>query len=171
MHLEAETAIKQYAEYLRTETLTTGIDIGGRNTNGVGRTHFPNTHWTCLDIREGDDVDIVTDARTWRDPGAHHAYDIALSTELFEHAEGWPLILQTAAWVLKPGGWLIITCASHLRPPHGAWGDTHPAPGEWYEGVHPDKLTQATTAAGITIIHEHGNTTPGDCYLLGRKPL
>src|SRR6202040_753109 len=58
-------AAYDYVQRFATEDAIALLDIGGRSVNGTGRPLFPNAKTTVLDIRKGDDVDIVADAATW----------------------------------------------------------------------------------------------------------
>lgn len=168
MHAEAMEAVINMATRV-SDTIYTALDIGGRDNNGNARSIWPDTKWTVLDTEPGDDVDIVDDARLWRGNETHTGhFDLVLCTEVLEHCEGWAALLTTAHWALRPGGWLVLTAASHLRPPHGATGDPLPAEDEWYKGVHPEVLhTAAQIFDDVEVKHR---PIPGDVYLLARRP-
>ncbi len=107
--------------------------------NGSTRSLFPNANpYHVLDLRPGPNVDIVADAADWQ--GSADWYDLVVCTETFEHAEKWRGIIATAWTVLRPGGWLIFTCAGPGRPPHSGiepvWGLIGD---EWYANVSPDE--------------------------------
>lgn len=135
------------------------LDLGGQDVNGTAR-HLIAGTWDVLDIEAGAGVTIVADGTAWRtdDP-----YDVVLSTEMLEHVEQWRAVLDTAAAALKPGGVLILTCASDGRWPHGATGAPAPADGEWYANVSPDRLA-AELAARFTQSHVTYQYPPGDAY-------
>lgn len=150
MHEQVLSWVGQF----RTDEDLAVLDIGGRDLNGSTRSLFPNANpYHVLDVRPGPNVDIVVDAADWK--GAVSAwitpgtYDLVVTTETFEHAEKWQGIIRTAWEVLRPGGWLIFTCAGPGRPAHsgveavmGLIGD------EWYANVSADEIREELEAQG-----------------------
>jgi hypothetical protein len=77
-------------------------------------------------------------------------------------------VIETAWSALRPAGVLIATCASTNRPVHGATGAPAPAPGEWYENVTPDELSDVL----VYLFHRYNieyRYPPGDAYMWGVK--
>ena len=70
-----------------------------------------NAIWTGLDIQAGPGVDLGPDAT--RMVFAEPYYDLAISTEVLEHAADWPNIIRLAA---SAAPLLALTCASLDRP-------------------------------------------------------
>lgn len=165
-----------------------GLDIGGADVNGSARRWFPDsTTWIGLDIAPGPGVDIVADATTWRGESSIGypvaawplpAFDIVLCTELLEHVERWPAVLETIHAALVPGGYAFITCASDGRRPHGARGELDPPSGEYYGNVGTGDFTRAVSSVGLLDDysappwiggHATYNPNPGDLYAWLRK--
>jgi SAM-dependent methyltransferase len=128
------------------------LDVGGADVNGTVHAALRQRHGVelldVLDVAPGSGVTIVGDATVpefWRGLLEEHGarYDLVISTETLEHVGGWRAIVAGARGVLRPGGWIIGTCASIERRPHGARGALDPAAGEWYENVWPTELAQA----------------------------
>jgi len=145
-----EQALSWVAQFRTTEDLAV-LDIGGRDLNGSTRPLFPNANpYHVIDIRPGKGVDIVADAADWR---SERAYDLVVTTETFEHAEKWREIILTAWESLRPGGWLIFTCAGPGRPPHSGveavWGLIGD---EWYANVSPQEIADELHDQGWTEI-------------------
>jgi trans-aconitate methyltransferase len=138
-----------YVERFATDEAIDILDIGGRNVNGTPREMFPNARYTVLDIRAGENVDIVADASTW-EPSQRS--DLILSTECFEHAEDWPLICDTAFKACRPGGRIVVTCAGPGRAPHSAFVEAGVQPGEFYANVEPTALSNALQIAGFVDV-------------------
>lgn len=142
------------------------IEFGAYNVNGTIRPLFAECKsYIGVDARPGPGVDAVGDAR---DYGVSGAYDIAVSCEMLEHCpEPWRFFRN--AWrVLRPGGALVVTCASETRAPHtndGARGDLG---GEYYGGVTSDDVLAWTDGlfSGREIVID---TAVGDLYFFGRK--
>lgn len=150
----------------RTDEDLAVLDIGGRDLNGSTRSLFPNASpYHVLDVRPGPNVDFVVDAARWdfRSAGAG-PYDLVVTTETFEHAEHWKDIIATAYAVLRPGGWLIFTCAGPGRPPHsGVEAVQGLIDGEWYANVSAQEIREELEGQGWTDIetHQRGLDTQG----------
>lgn len=174
MHAEVLSWLAQF----RTREDLAVLDIGGRDLNGSPRFLFPNARpYHVLDLRPGPNVDIVADAAKWdfrseetRDGIKRGPYDLVICTEVFEHTPHWPDILATAYSILRPGGWLLFTCAGPGRPVHsgieavqGLIGD------EWYQNVSAADLTGVLRDQGWVEIeaHQRGTDTQGKAI----KPL
>jgi hypothetical protein len=178
------------------------LDLGGADVNGTARAIIPDiTSWYGLDIAEGPGVDIVADATNDVTMSAYHEmFDVVLCTELLEHVENWRAVLDNAWSVLAPRGTAFFTFAGmDLRPgswarrPHGARGELHPSPGEYYGNVllseFGDALDKLLCAArplpeivttkvpgGFEAVHDGGQRAevwcrpvPGDIYCWFRK--
>lgn len=139
------------------------LDIGGRDLNGSPRMFFPNANpYHVLDLRPGPNVDIVADAASWR--GNREQYDLVICTEVFEHAKKWREILWTAWELLRPGGWILFTCAGPGRPPHsGIEAVPGLIDGEWYANVSPQDIRSELGYQGWVQIETHlrGTDTQG----------
>lgn len=158
MHREVLDWVGQF----RTDEDLSVLDIGGRDLNGTTRSLFPNANpYHVLDLRPGPNVDFVGDASSWV---TMRTYDLVLITEVFEHTPAWPAILRTAWSALRPGGWLIFTCAGPGRPAHsgieavmGLIGNEH------YANVSPGEITAELAVQGWAEIEAHlqGTDTRG----------
>lgn len=122
------------------------LDMGGYDVNSTAqgldiRGYFPAAAWTALDLRPGPGVDIVADAAEQPWPHAPD-FDVAVSTELLEHAEHWPAIAENLAAAVTGGRLQLafVTCAGPGRGAHGQAGGPVPLPGEWYATVDPEDL-------------------------------
>lgn len=143
------------------------LEIGSRDINGTTRPLLPDTKYHGIDIVDGPGVDEVADAATFSSP---HPFDLIVSTEVFEHAPLWQLILQTAHENLVHGGHLVTTCASTGRPPHAADGSGPPHPGEYYHNVPEGEMEAALEAIGFIVEEITFNPNPGDLYVVACKP-
>jgi SAM-dependent methyltransferase len=150
MHEQVLSWVGQF----RTDEDLAVLDIGGRDLNGSTRILFPNANpYHVLDVRPGKGVDFVADAADWK---PERTYDLVVTTETFEHAEKWREIIRTAWTALRPGGWLIFTCAGPGRPPHSGveavWGLIGD---EWYANVSPGEIAGELHDQGWTEIEAH----------------
>lgn len=157
MHAEVLGWVGQF----RSEEDLSVLDIGGRDLNGNTRALFPNANpYHVLDLRPGQNVDIVADAATWEpvfsDGVPDVGYDLVLCTETFEHAKQWREIIETAWKALRPGGWLIFTCAGPGRAVHsGVEAVPNLMDGEWYQNVSPQDIDKVLREQGWIEIETH----------------
>lgn len=170
MHPEARDGLARQltASGLTLNTPWRVLDLGGRDINGGIRDLIPNATWTGCDIQPGPGVDLIHDAtQPW--PEHHGRYDIVVCTEVLEHVQQWPALLQTAAQALEPGApeALFVTCASTGRPQHGASGAPLPAPGEWYANVPAQALADRLQSLFRDVLVEY-RALPGDAYAWAR---
>lgn len=166
MHPEAFNAVREMATTLGLlQTEIDALDIGGQSVNGDTRQHFTGAKWTTIDIADAPGVDIVADATTWV---PSREWDLVQSTETLEHVQDWQGILNTAWMALKPGGYLVLTCASTGRRPHGASGAHDPAPGEWYRNVSEEEFRKHADVL-FSEVHTTFNPNPGDLYAWAKK--
>ena len=143
------SAVMSYVERFATDEAVDILDIGGRNVNGTPRELFPNARYTVLDVRAGENVDIVADAASWEPDRRFH---LVVSTECFEHTADWPRICQTAYKACRPGGRFVVTCAGPGRAPHSAFVEAGLQPGEFYANVDPKDLRNELQLVGFVDV-------------------
>lgn len=140
------------------------IELGGQDVNGTIRDLFNTDNYRSIDLADGPGVDVVADATTWR---TTRRADCVVSTELLEHVQDWPAVIETAFLALKQGGHLVLTCATEPREPHAAEGGTM-EDDEYYGNVDPWQMCQVLdkyfSAYDIRVDRSHG-----DLYVTGRK--
>jgi hypothetical protein len=158
------------AKYATAEPVTV-LDIGGRDVNGSPQQLFPAAAvYTVLDIRPGDDVDIVADAATW-DPAARR-WDLVICAETFEHTASWRAICRTAYAACALGGRLVVTTAAPGRPPHSAVdGQFRLLPGEHYANIRPAELERVLIEAGWADVVVDVQPSPADVRAAAVKPV
>lgn len=144
MHPEVRTFVSQF----RTSQFLKVIEIGSRDINGSIRDLFPNAQWIGLDRIPGPRVDVVVDAVEYTPPDP---VDMVICCEVLEHAENWEQVLRRGASWLKPGGWMIVTCAGFGREPHSVIVQGTPQPGEHYANLTCQQIEDVLRAAGLKI--------------------
>lgn len=104
------------------------LDIGSLYINGNNQVLFDaDSLYLGIDVAPGRNVDIVCPAHELGLPDA--TFDTLVSTECLEHDRHWVKSLQNAIRMLRPGGLLLVTCATTGRPEHGTRRTTpHDAP-------------------------------------------
>lgn len=142
------------------------LEIGSIDINGNVRSLFADAvHYVGIDRIAGPGVDMVTDARDYEGDGQ---FAVVVCCEVLEHEEEPQAIISCAWRTLRPGGTLILTCASTNRKPHSADGGEHPHEGEHYRNIDPDELR--TLLRGWEITDLDYRFPPGDAYAIAVKP-
>jgi SAM-dependent methyltransferase len=97
---------------------TMAMDIGSFDINGNNQYLFDTQSlYLGVDVALGRNVDIVCPAYALGLPDS--TFDVIVSTECLEHDWHWAETLRNAIRMLRPGGLLLITCATTGRPEHG----------------------------------------------------
>lgn len=155
------------------------LDIGSLDINGNNQYLFDaNSLYMGVDVAEGRNVDLVSPAHELRLPEG--TFDIIVSTECLEHDRYWDKTLHNAVRMLRPGGMLLITCATDGRPEHGTRRTTPQdapllvvADSEWADYYR--NLTEADFRAVLNIDEEFSrvefstNDETHDLYFFGIK--
>ena len=164
MHNEARCYVESALARVGGAAGRTVLEIGSVYINGGVRDLCADAAlYVGLDPGDGPGVDIVCGAEDY-DGG--HAYDLVLCTEVLEHTPDPRAVIACAARALKPGGTLILTCASTGRPPHGARGATLPAQYEHYANVPIEDI--AVYLEGWEVIDLDYIAVPGDARVIAR---
>ena len=131
-------AVRQYVRASLPSTYGEVIDVGSLDINGGVRDLLdPSAKYIGVDAQEGAGVDVVADFTTY----THSTpVDLILCLEVLEHTPKWREIVAAAARNLRPGGTLILTCATTGRYPHSAKSEAPMEPGEYYANVTRDDL-------------------------------
>ena len=124
--------------------------------------------WTYhgLDLKEGNNVDIVVkSAYDWNEIN-DETYDVVISGQAFEHIEYFWLTLEQIKRVLKPGGLLCIIVPST--------GPVHKNPYDCYR-FNQDGMEAMAKYINFTILETGHNTDKisdpwYDCHLIAKKP-
>ena len=144
-------------------------DLGGRDVNGSPRALFsPTSEYLVVDTHAAPGVDIVADAGSWWPPQELlSSFDVALCTEVFEHVPHWRAIVYNLWLLLRPGGTLLVTCATSPRRAHGMDGSEPPPAHEWYANVEAEALLDSLRWLFRDVaIQTHPR---GDLYARGRR--
>lgn len=96
------------------------LDVGSLDINGNNRYLFMDCEYTGIDLGEGPNVDVVCGAHEF----AGGPYDTIISTEMLEHDAHYRQSLLNMVQMLKPGGLMVLTCATTGREPHGTTEQT-----------------------------------------------
>jgi len=99
--------------------VTKVIDFGSLDINGGPHNLLKSNsiEYIGVDLAEGKNVTLVRPAELVDLPSG--SFDIAMSSELFEHTPLWREILYNMGRLTKPGGIVVFSCAGRHRPEHG----------------------------------------------------
>jgi len=92
------------------------LEIGSQNINGSVRELFSGGQYLGIDLGEGKDVDLVCSGKDYK---RDIPFDVIISCECLEHDREYAATVKNAIRLLKSGGLLLLTMASHERPEHG----------------------------------------------------
>lgn len=141
------------------------LEIGSRIINGTVRACFAGGAYTGIDLTPGPGVDRVCHAR---EVAARGWYDTVISCEALEHDAHWRETLEAIPRLLRPGGLIVITCATDGRREHGTAArepDSSPATNDHYRNLRPDDFTALQDACRrwtMEVYPDHG-----DLYFAG----
>jgi SAM-dependent methyltransferase len=93
------------------------IEIGSYIVNETVRAYFSKSEYIGVDLMPGPGVDIISNGEQINLP--KETFDVAISCECFEHNPRWTYSFNNMWNMLKPGGLLIVSCASRGRLEHG----------------------------------------------------
>ncbi len=95
------------------------IDFGSLDINGGPHLLLEpfNCEYIGVDLADGANVNLVS--RGELVDYQSMSFDIAMSSELFEHAPTWREIFFNMCRLTKSGGIVVLSCAGRFRPEHG----------------------------------------------------
>ena len=93
------------------------LEVGSLNINGTVRDLFSNCYYIGIDVAEGKDVDVVCEGQNFKAPT--ESFDVTISCECFEHNPHWVATFANMYRMVRPGGLIIMTCATTGRAEHG----------------------------------------------------
>jgi SAM-dependent methyltransferase len=93
------------------------LEIGSLDINGSVRSQFPGCDYTGIDVAAGPGVDLVCQGQDY--DGLDDSFDVVISCEVMEHNPHWAETMKNMIRVCKPGGLVLMTCATLGRGEHG----------------------------------------------------
>ena len=176
-HAEQTGFIRLIRDYVFPSTGTV-LEIGSYQVNDIGslRAIFSGCSYTRVDLIEGRGVDVVASGHEVNLPS--DSFDVTLSAECFEHNPLWRETFANMYRMTKPGGILIITCASTGRVEHGTARSVTPhySPGttaigwDYYMNLTQGDFERAFSISGMFSDHQFYNVKSShDLYFFGIK--
>ena len=151
------------------------IEIGSHDVNGSVRPFFAGSHYVGVDLSAGVDVDLVASGHEVRLPDG--SFDLAVSSECFEHNPQWLETFRNMHRMTKAGGIVLVTCASRGRLEHGTTRTT-PAlsPGtasigwDYYRNLNRSDFEAQLDLNAMFECHTFlRNDVSQDLYFVGKK--
>lgn len=146
------------------------LDCGSLDINGNNRYLFASTDYTGVDLGEGRNVDVVSRIHEYDAPDA--SFDIVITTECLEHDAFYADSLKNMLRVLKPGGLLVMTCATTGRPEHGTSrtdAASSPFTTDYYKNLVAEDIALAIPMDAFEEHEFSGDSVICDLYFWGRK--
>jgi SAM-dependent methyltransferase len=103
------------------------LEVGSLDINGSVRRYFERCDYTGIDVAPGPGVDVVCQGQDFA--AADATFDVVISTEAMEHNPYWQETFRNMLRLCRPGGMILMTCATSGRPEHGTpRSDPHASP-------------------------------------------
>lgn len=93
------------------------LEIGSLDINGSIRGCFSDCEYLGLDIASGKGVDVVCEGQAYDAPEG--SFDVVVSCEAMEHNPHWAETMANMFRLVRPGGLVMMTCATVGRKEHG----------------------------------------------------
>jgi len=149
------------------------LEIGSLDINGSVRTNFHECDYVGIDVAPGPGVDVVCQGQDY--DGAENSFDVVISCEVMEHNPYWAETMGNMVRVCKPGGMVIMTCATLGRPEHGT-ERTKPASSPltvglgwtYYRNLTAKDFREKNAVSGLTCFFAY-DWIHYDLYMMGIK--
>ncbi len=93
------------------------LEVGSLDINGSIRSAFADCDYTGTDLSPGPGVDLACPGQMLAFPS--QSFDVSLSCECFEHNPYWVETWSNMLRMTRPGGLVLMTCATTGRREHG----------------------------------------------------
>lgn len=93
------------------------LEVGSLDINGSVRELFADCDYTGVDLQLGPGVDLACQGQLVEFPTGH--FDTAISAECLEHNPFWRETTANMLRMTRPGGLVLISCATTGRLEHG----------------------------------------------------
>ena len=93
------------------------LEVGSLDINGSVRALFSDCSYVGVDLRLAPGVDLACQGQLVEFPSGH--FDTVISAECMEHNPFWRETIANMLRMTKPGGLVLISCATTGRLEHG----------------------------------------------------
>uniref|UniRef100_UPI0026191979 tetratricopeptide repeat protein n=1 Tax=Pseudomonas sp. TaxID=306 RepID=UPI0026191979 len=149
------------------------LEIGSYDVNGSVRPQFEATRYVGVDLITGPGVDVISTGHEFR---SEERFDVAISTECFEHDPFYTATFLNMVRHVREGGLVIFSCAAEGRPEHGTRrAEPASSPGTVAQGYdYYRNLSEADFAfLDLPVLFSEfrffHNSTSNDLYFVGVK--
>ncbi len=151
------------------------LEIGSLDINGSVRRFFDGGSYIGLDVAPGLGVDIVCPGQDYDAPD--NSFDTVISCEAMEHNPEWKQTMVNMIRLCRPGGLVVMTCATTGRKEHGTTR-TSPADSpltiglgwEYYRNLNARDFRKALALEeSLEPIAFFANWASRDIYMVGFK--
>jgi SAM-dependent methyltransferase len=149
------------------------LEVGSLDINGSVRGCFEGGTYIGLDVASGPGVDVVCQGQAYDAPDG--SFDTVISCEAMEHNPHWQATMRNMIRVCRPGGLVLMTCASTGRKEHGTTA-TSPADSPLTIGLGWDYYRNLTARdfkhalplnENLELCSFFGNWASRDLYMIG----
>ena len=147
------------------------LEVGSLDINGSVRQFFTNCDYIGIDLGMGRGVDVICPGQDYDAPD--NTFDTCISCECFEHNPDWVLTFVNMYRMTKPGGLIVMSCATTGRKEHGT-KRTSPADapfcGDYYKNLTEQDFLDNLRIDNMFSVYEFavGQATK-DLYFYGVK--
>jgi len=179
MHPEAKHFLEYCARVFQDDHFVGAsvLDVGSGDINGNNSKYFGKcASYVGCDVVPGQNVHVVSPCHQLTYPPG--SFDVIISTECLEHDMYYKESLIKMTELLRPGGIMIITCATTGRPEHGTLRTsaqdsfTTQLEGPWaeyYKNLTWEDIDQALPGgvqAWYSPVRSYVNTKSHDLYVV-----
>lgn len=151
------------------------LEVGSLDINGSVRDLFTDCDYTGVDLQLGPGVDLACPGHLLELPSG--SFDTVISAECFEHNPFWRETFSNMLRMTRPGGLVLLSCATTGRKEHGTSrtnADASPftvdAKWDYYRNLRAADLTGAVNLPGwLTDWGTWTNYVSYDLYLAGLR--
>jgi SAM-dependent methyltransferase len=151
------------------------LEVGSLDINGSVRELFEGGEYVGVDLQPGPGVDLACPGQLLELPSGH--FDTVISAECFEHNPFWRETFANMLRMCRPGGLVLVSCASIGRKEHGttrtnpeASPFTVQARWDYYRNLTPALLAGAVHLDGwLSDRHAWINHISRDLYFIGLR--
>lgn len=166
-----QTVKDRFPEFFREQRV---LEIGSLDINGSVRGFFQGGFYVGVDVGPGPGVDVVCEGQNYPAPDA--SFDVVLSCECMEHNPHWVETWHNMLRICRPGGLVVMTCATTGRPEHGTTRTTpHDSPltigkgWNYYKNLTESDFRGVTDMSSFSTFGFSVNTRSCDLYFYGVK--
>ncbi|MEO8081691.1 MAG: class I SAM-dependent methyltransferase [Caldimonas sp.] len=151
------------------------LEVGSLDINGSVRELFEDCDYTGVDLELGPGVDLACQGQLVEFPSGH--FDTVISAECLEHNPFWRETVANMLRMTRPGGLVLVSCATTGRLEHGttrtnpdASPFTAAAKWDYYRNLDRSDLEASLNLAGwLTDRASWVNFITRDLYFVGLR--